>query len=358
MPCLECVTNMSDDFCSRESLGSVLREGKTVLILDCRPQADFIRSHIKGSINITLPGLMVRRLKKGNLKIQCVIQNNEAKDKFNKLWKTHDVILYDQSSTDNNCNTSQTVDLLMKKLQQDGATARILDGGFEEFEKTSRDLCEGTNSTDESIYGLCNLKISDDSGVGTSESDNDNVNSPSPRSQYPVKVLPYLYLGNAQNSADLNQLKKFGIKYILNVTPNVPNKFEMDSDFKYLQIPVADQLSQNLSAFFPQAIAFIDEARENECGVLVHCLAGISRSVTVTCAYLMQKQHISLNQAYDHVKQCKPNVSPNFNFLGQLLEFEKSILCQNSTQSVNEFHFQCNDNVKVPTTQQNCEAAT
>lgn len=130
-------------------------------------------------------------------------------------------------------------------------------GGFEEFEKTSRDLCEGTNTTDESIYGLCNLKISDDSGVGTSESDNDNVNSPSPRSQYPVKVLPYLYLGNAQNSADLNQLKKFGIKYILNVTPNVPNKFEMDSDFKYLQIPVADQLSQNLSAFFPQAIAFI-----------------------------------------------------------------------------------------------------
>ena len=73
---------------------------------------------------------MVRRLKKGNLKIQCVIQNNEAKDKFNKLWKTHDIILYDQSSTDNNCNTSVTVDLLMKKLQQDGASARILDGKF------------------------------------------------------------------------------------------------------------------------------------------------------------------------------------------------------------------------------------
>jgi hypothetical protein len=102
---------------------------------------------------------------------------------------------------------------------------------------------------------------------------------------------------------------------------------------------------------------FLDEARENKCGVLVHCLAGISRSVTVTCAYLMQKLHISLNQAYDHVKQCKPNVSPNFNFLGQLLEFEKSILCQNSTQSVNEFHFHCNDNVTVSTTQ-NIETAT
>lgn len=128
MPCLECVTNMSGDFCSREGLDSVLRAGKTVLILDCRSQTEFIRSHVKGAINITLPGLMIRRLKKGNLKIQCVIQNNEAKEKFNKLWKSHDIILYDQSSTDNNCNTSVTVDLLMKKLQQDGASARILDG--------------------------------------------------------------------------------------------------------------------------------------------------------------------------------------------------------------------------------------
>jgi len=78
-------------------------------------------------------------------------------------------------------------------------------------------------------------------------------------SPFPVEVLPYLYLGNAKNSADINQLKKYGIKYILNVTPNVPNKFAEDDDFKYLQIPVADQLSQNLSAFFPQAIAFIGE---------------------------------------------------------------------------------------------------
>lgn len=76
---------------------------------------------------------------------------------------------------------------------------------------------------------------------------------------------------------------------------------------------------------------FVDEARENGCGVLVHCLAGISRSVTVTVAYLMQKEQMTLNQAYDHVKRCKPNISPNFNFMGQLLDFEKS-LSGNNTQ--------------------------
>jgi len=63
----------------------------------------------------------------------------------------------------------------------------------------------------------------------------------------------------------------------------------------------------------------------------VHCLAGISRSVTVTVAYLMQKRQWSLNDAYDFVKQRKNNVSPNFNFMGQLLDFEKTLGLSDST---------------------------
>lgn len=125
------------------------------------------------------------------------------------------------------------------------------------FENNYHELCAGTDQT-EDIMGMCNLKISDDSGIGSTDSDCDNVNSPSSQStSFPVEVLPYLYLGNAKNSADINQLKKYGITYILNVTPNVPNKFEDDKDFTYMQIAVADQLSQNLSSFFPEAIAFI-----------------------------------------------------------------------------------------------------
>ena len=69
----------------------------------------------------------------------------------------------------------------------------------------------------------------------------------------------------------------------------------------------------------------LDEARSKNCGILIHCLAGISRSVTVTVAYLMQKYRWSLNDAYDFVKQRKNNVSPNFNFMGQLLDYEKTL---------------------------------
>ncbi len=80
-------------------------------------------------------------------------------------------------------------------------------------------------------------------------------------------------------------------------------------------------LKAHLFVFFCSS----DEARSKKCGILVHCLAGISRSVTVTVAYLMQKLNLSLNDAYDFVKRKKSNISPNFNFMGQLLDFERTL---------------------------------
>ncbi|KAA0184196.1 hypothetical protein HAZT_HAZT001252 [Hyalella azteca] len=65
-----------------------------------------------------------------------------------------------------------------------------------------------------------------------------------------------------------------------------------------------------------------DEARESGVGVLVHCLAGISRSVTITVAYLMFKKKLSLEAAYDYVRVKKANIDPNFNFMGQLKDFQ------------------------------------
>lgn len=39
----------------------------------------------------------------------------------------------------------------------------------------------------------------------------------------------------------------------------------------------------------------------------------------------MQRLHLSLNDAYDFVKRKKSNISPNFNFMGQLLDFERTL---------------------------------
>lgn len=74
---------------------------------------------------------------------------------------------------------------------------------------------------------------------------------------------------------------RHGIKYIINVTANLPNYFQDDVDFHYLRIGVDDTCSHNLAQFFPDAITFIEKAHAENANILVHCYAGISRSVTI-----------------------------------------------------------------------------
>lgn len=81
--------------------------------------------------------------------------------------------------------------------------------------------------------------------------------TPSP--SFPIEVIRNLYLGNAKCSMDSEALRKNNIRYILNVTPNLPNHFEgsPDVNITYKQIPINDHWSQNLSMYFPEAITFI-----------------------------------------------------------------------------------------------------
>ncbi|CAG0923856.1 unnamed protein product [Notodromas monacha] len=57
--------------------------------------------------------------------------------------------------------------------------------------------------------------------------------------------------------------------------------------------------------------------------VLVHCFAGISRSPTLVIGYVMDRLHLSSEEAFRYVKSKRAVVAPNFNFLGQLLEYDQ-----------------------------------
>ncbi|OQV24214.1 Dual specificity protein phosphatase 7 [Hypsibius exemplaris] len=332
-----------------------------VLLLDCRSHVDFSqKGHVISAINIQLPALMLKRLTKGSLSVPAVIKCQEARDVFLAHWKTDWVCLYDEGAA---AHPSDSCNSIMKtlglKLQEEGCRVLFLTGGYQRFNESYPEQCVFANGpaspTDDkaAVLGLKNLRItnssSDQSEFGECDSGYSKETDLQRDCWHGVElfeILPYLYLGNAETAQDLKTLQDFNIRYILNVTPNLPNVFETETElgFKYMQIPIQDCLGENLAAYFDEAIEFIEEAQRHKWGCLVHCRAGISRSVTVTVAYIMQKFSVPLNSAYDFVKSKKANVSPNFNFMGQLLEFERrlnilpavSSACRNVPQSADE----------------------
>ncbi|XP_046883210.1 dual specificity protein phosphatase 22-B [Hypomesus transpacificus] len=133
------------------------------------------------------------------------------------------------------------------------------------------------------------------------------------------KVLPDLYLGNFKDARDREQLARNNITHILSIHDSAAPILQ---EMTYLCISAADLPSQNLTQHFKQSIMFMHESRLKGEGCLVHCLAGVSRSVTLVVAYIMTTTGLGWQEALAAVKVARPCAGPNLGFQRQLQEFE------------------------------------
>ncbi len=105
-----------------------------------------------------------------------------------------------------------------------------------------------------------------------------------------------VYMSNCWAAENLELLQKTQITHIVTVSGGMKPRYPQF--FEYLVIPIDDTAEENVKKHFKQAIEFIDAALyPSDVGkdglqkrVLVHCAAGISRSGSIVCAYLMWKQ--------------------------------------------------------------------
>ncbi|XP_015517842.1 dual specificity protein phosphatase 15 [Neodiprion pinetum] len=137
------------------------------------------------------------------------------------------------------------------------------------------------------------------------------------------KVLPGLYVGNYRDSKDAAQLERYEITHILAIHDAARR---LHSDKHYLCILAADTPDQNLTQYFPLCNDFIHAARLRGGNVLIHCLAGMSRSVTVAVAYIMSTTDLSWKEALKVVRVGRAVANPNVGFQQQLQDFEATRL--------------------------------
>ncbi|NWH37147.1 DUS1 phosphatase, partial [Chloropsis hardwickii] len=307
-----------------EALRALLQErGAQCLVLDCRSFFSFNAAHIRGSCNVRL-STIVRRRAKGALALEHVVPNEELRARL-RQGLFHTVVLLDERSADLDVpKRDSTMLLALGTLCREARGARIcfLKGGYEAFASACSELC-----TKPAAPAGLSLPLSASPAPGSADSGCSSCGTPLYDQGGPVEILPFLYLGSAYHASRKDMLDALGITALINVSANCPNHFE--GHYQYKSIPVEDNHKADISSWFNEAIDFIDSVKNQGGRVFVHCQAGISRSATICLAYLMRTNRVKLDEAFEFVKQRRSIISPNFSFMGQLLQFESQVLAPN-----------------------------
>ena len=136
------------------------------------------------------------------------------------------------------------------------------------------------------------------------------------------EIIDGLWLGNFTSAENVEDLKKKGITKILTVMNQDGPNYKSEDGFIHKKISIIDMSSQNIIKYFGECLNFI----KGEEKVLVHCMAGASRSATIVVAYLMWKEKMKYKDAMDFVKQKRFIIYPNFGFRDQLKKFEEELI--------------------------------
>lgn len=175
------------------------------------------------------------------------------------------------------------------------------------------------------------------------------------------QILPNLFLSDALTARWGGTLDRLKITHIISVLEEPITFPRTEQPLKLLHISASDDSSTDLLSFMDQTTEFIKEAigtnkrdqgqldltslsataaaaaetidgespmssgpaRAQENRVLVHCLAGMSRSATIVIAYLIATTPMTAGEATEFVRSKRRIVRPNYGFTKQLEQYER-----------------------------------
>ncbi|KIY51741.1 phosphatases II [Fistulina hepatica ATCC 64428] len=186
-------------------------------------------------------------------------------------------------------------------------------------------------------------------------------NDPRFDGSFPSRVLPFLYLGNLNHATNAYMLHALGITHVVSVgecalvPPPHHHLYNAAGDAEELQeaaceyrgggagnqgslwieeregrikvLDIKGVCDDGIDTLEPQLAPicdWIDKARAEGGQVLVHCRVGVSRSATVTIAYVMKHLNVPLVDAYLIVRSRRLSVliQPNMRLMYNLCGWE------------------------------------
>lgn len=166
----------------------------------------------------------------------------------------------------------------------------------------------------------------------------------------PLRVLPGLYIGSIDAARNGVALAACGVTHLLTVSKELSEGAEESAAESALQlegrkqmlVPVADTPNpeDSLLEHFESCCKFIHAARGAGGAVLVHCIAGRSRSAAVVCAYLVWTSYLgdggrprSVQESIWMLRQSRPWAKPNKGFVSQLHDHAAAVQRESKKQA-------------------------
>ena len=146
------------------------------------------------------------------------------------------------------------------------------------------------------------------------------------------EIIPYLFISNWNTSNKPNVIKKYNIKAVITLeTIDKPKDiidFYKNNNIDFMYIRLYDDPNSDISKYFDITYNFIDSHIKQKKNVLVHCMAGISRSTTIVLNYILKKKYelnyienpyTVVDDIINYVRTKRYIINPNSGFIKQLM---------------------------------------
>lgn len=128
-----------------------------------------------------------------------------------------------------------------------------------------------------------------------------------------------IYISGSRAVREQDAVRDLGIRAVLRVDSLNRLEGQWDQSFTLLDMPFHDGFAIE-PALITRATRFIHEQLQADKKVLVHCHMGVSRSVTLVLAYLIEYEKMTLPQAYRTILAGRSIAYPHSALLGSLVE--------------------------------------